>query len=161
MKHTLLPLAFLGLATAAMAEIKTTYEGVDDYTDFSYAGSRPAKTQPIFERELQQSRLARYVGDDRVLELNFTDIDLAGDIQPWRNSSFADIRYVESVYPPRMKFSYVLRDSDGNEIASGEEKLSDLGFDFRIRPNLHSDPFDYDLEMLSDWARKTLPKAED
>jgi hypothetical protein len=159
MKTTLLTLlALLGLGATATAEIKTAYVDLESFTDFSISGRSEADAQKVFDRELQRSRLPGIVGENRVLELTFTDIDMAGDIQPWRNRHNSDIRYVESIYPPRMSFRYVLRDAEGNELASGEESIRDLSFDLRVRTMSSGDPFLYELEMLTNWARRTLPE---
>lgn len=162
MKKTILTLLVLaGLGTTASAEVKTDFVDVESFTDFTVGHGNETQAQKMFERELQRAgRLQSVVGKNRVLELTFTDIDMAGDIQPWRNRDNADIRYVESVYPPRMSFSYVLKDSDGKEIASGEDSIRDLSFDFGIQPISNYDSFRYEIEMLTDWARRTLPRTE-
>ena len=38
----------------------------------------------------------------QTLTVTFTDIDLAGDFEPWRGGQAMDIRIVKDVYPPRM-----------------------------------------------------------
>ena len=161
MKKPLLSLiALLGLGTVVSAAIKTTYVDVDSFTDFSIAGGSAEDAQQVFDGVLMRSNLNGMVGENRVLELTITDIDMAGDVQPWRNRHNQDIRYVESIYPPRMKFSYVLRDANGTELASGEESIRDLSFDLRVRPISMNEPFRYELEMLTDWVRKTLPRED-
>ena len=120
--------------------------------------NRPARS--LIAELARESRLNALVGEDRVLELTFKDVDMAGEIEPWRHPSFSDIRYVKGIYPPRMVFSYVLRDATGEEIASGEEKIRDLTFDFAINSIGRSKTFFYELNMLEDWARTTLPRAD-
>lgn len=158
--HLITLLGGLGFATFATAAIQTNYVDLDAFTDFSVSGGTEEEARTIFESELARNgRLTSLVGDERVLELTFTDIDMAGEIEPWRHPSYSDIRFVKSIYPPRMTFSYVLRDSDGEEIASGEEKIRDLAFDFGITSIGHRQTFHYELTMLEDWARINLPRG--
>lgn len=160
MKTILIPLiALCALPVAASAEIKTNYVNLEDFTDFTIAESPETFAQKVFDKELKgSSKLQGYVGEDRLLELTFTDIDMAGDVQPWRNRDNADIRYVESIYPPRIKLTYVLRNAQGEEIASGEEALRNLGFDSDIgATSSMRDSFYYEIKLLEDWARKSLP----
>ena len=161
MRIALLPLiTLLGLAVSGSAAIKTTYVDLESFTDFSISGGNVKHARAIFEGELaRDTRLQNIVGEDRVLELTITDIDMAGDIQPWRNRNYSDIRYVQGAYPPRMSFSYVLRDANGNEIASGEEHIRNLSFDFDLHTTGRHRSFHYELNMLEDWARKTLPRV--
>ena len=81
-----------------------------------------------------------------------TDINLAGEYEPWRSIDFDDIRIVKSIYPPRITFTYELKDEEGNIIKSGEEKLVDMNFDWKIRINYSDDLF-YDKAMITDWFR--------
>jgi hypothetical protein len=158
---TIYPFFLLFFGFGLMAEpIKMNFESIEDFSDFSVSGMSETKTRSIFEGEAARNlRLKKYIGEDRTLELTFHDIDMAGDIQPWRNPNNADIRYIKSIYPPTLKFSYVLKDAAGATIAEGEESLRDLNFDFGITGRFRDESFKYELIMLEDWARKTLPKV--
>lgn len=150
-------LPLIGFGGAVSAE----FEGVEEYTDFSVSGLSEEKTLPIFQRELAEEleRIgSRYLAEGETLALTFTDIDMAGDIQPWRNKTNSDIRYVEAIYPPRLKFRYVLADTDGAIIKEGEASVSDLAFQMNISANVRANSmsFFYELELLSDWARNIL-----
>lgn len=160
MKRSLLILAtLLALSTPAAAAVKTEYVGLKEFKDFSILRGRPERAKAAFDRELSRHlRLKKHVGKDRTLELTFTDIDLAGAYEPWRNVRNPDIRYVRSIYPPRLSFSYVLKDAQGETIAFGKETISDVGFDFRARDFRTNERFYFELGMLADWARKKLPK---
>ena len=35
------------------------------------------------------------------LTITFTDIDLAGDFEPWRGPQWDEVRIVKAIYPPR------------------------------------------------------------
>jgi hypothetical protein len=139
------------------------FEGVEDYTDFSVSGMSEEKTLPIFKGEMEDTleRMARkYLAEGRTLSLVFTDIDMAGDIQPWRNRHNADIRYVEPIYPPRLKFRFTLKDAEGSVIAEGEESISDLSFQMSSTAAMRSafNQFHYESELLESWFRSTFRK---
>jgi hypothetical protein len=163
MKYLLTVLA-LSLSLAALANddaspsVTLAYGDVETFRDFEYAGRSEKKTAPTFTRELTQffSRVAPRYLSDHTLEITFTDIDLAGEIQPWRSLSNPDIRFVKSIYPPRAEFSYVLRGPDGEIAAQGDTKLVDLAFNFGVHARASSEPFYYEQEMLREWLREDI-----
>ena len=46
-----------------------------------------------------------YIPDGCKLTMTFTDIDLAGDFEPWRGPQADDIRIIRDIYPPNFKFA--------------------------------------------------------
>lgn len=151
----------LPVATISAGEIVTEFQDVEKYTDFSVSGLSEKKTLSIFESELE-SELKRfsskYLAEGQKLTITFTDIDMAGDIQPWRNRHNADIRYVESIYVPRLAFTYTLVDSDGSVITEGEESIADLAFQHNVVGPMKTQyaNFFYEIDLLGDWIRKTF-----
>ena len=104
-------------------------------------------------RKHLEKSAARYFGPDQALLIKFTDIDLAGDIEPHSNPNLLDTRTVKAVYPPRAKLAYVLSDAQGAVIKSGDADLKDLGFDAH-NGGMSSDPLRFDKRMLDKWLRK-------
>lgn len=156
---TLAMTMFLSLGFATASEIVAEFTDVDKYTDFSVNGLSEKKTLSIFKAELKTEleRLAKkYLEEGQVLTLNFTDIDMAGDIQPWRNRYNADIRYVENIYRPRLEFTYTLTDKDENILSEGEADIVDLAFMMNTLATFraHHMSFFYELDLLSNWVRK-------
>jgi len=166
-KWNLLFLVGIGLGMTGMelqaedkpAEVvELEYVKVAGFTDFEYSGMGEAKTGRIFAK-----RVHRYFANHESLipkgfrlKLTITDIDLAGEVEPWRNSNGDDIRYVRPNYYPRMSFSWTLYDGEGGEVASGEERLKDMDFDLRPGAFRTSELFYDELEMLGDWAKKVI-----
>ena len=149
---------YAGTATAEFAD-------VSEFTDFSVNGMTEEKTLKIFERELadELEKISnKYLAEGETLVITFTDIDMAGDIQPWRNRTNSDIRYIESIYPPRLKFTYVLSDAGGEVLEEGDVSESDLGFQLNAASSVKGRhmSFFYELELLSDWARNSLKKKD-
>ena len=146
-------------------QILAEFGDVEKFTDFSVSGLSETKTLSIFQSELEDelARFGRkYVPEGQTLHIHFTDIDMAGDIQPWRNRHNADIRYVERIYPPRLAFTYKLEDADGKVLAEGEESIADLSFDYNVvapMKNLSMNFF-YETNLLGDWIRLTMQKLQ-
>lgn len=150
--------ALVGAAPSLEAEVSFEFGDVENFRDFSVSGLSEERTLPIFEREFSRFlrvRGDRLLGEDRRLEIRFLDIDMAGDIQPWRSPRFHDIRFIEPIYPPYLKFEYRLLNADGQVLKEGEESIRDLGFDFRIRrAGYYHNSFYYEIELFEDWLRK-------
>jgi hypothetical protein len=95
------------------------------------------------------------------LTITFTDIDLAGEYEPWRGPQFDDVRIVKSIYPPAFKFTYAVTDPAGRVVRGGSEDIRDLNFQMRLTIDV-TDPLRYEKDILDEWARsklRGLPKA--
>ena len=131
---------------------------------FTEVRQRPAGAQrddfswiPALARHLRDSAAGR-IADGEQLDITVTDIDLAGDYEPWRNLN-QDVRIVRDIYPPRMRLYFTLRDSQGNVVSEGERRLSDLGF-LQGSGLLDTDPLRYEKRMIDSWTRREFqPKA--
>ncbi|MEM7012041.1 MAG: DUF3016 domain-containing protein [Verrucomicrobiota bacterium] len=158
-KLPILLAVLVALAASSRAEISTKYTGLDDFSDFTVSGRSGAKTKGMFERELARHDIQKLVGD-RNLQLTFTDIDMAGDTQFENLRSARNVRVVHGPFPPRLSFSWILKDANGQTLASGKEKIKDVGFDLSGRfVKKDYENFFYELRLLKDWAKKKLPKA--
>src|SRR5581483_12355400 len=79
---------------------------------------------------LEEAR--NYLPEGQFLSVTFTDVDLAGDFEPWRGPRWDDVRVVKDIYPPRLQLNFRLVDAEGNVIKEGKRDLKDLGFLMRI-----------------------------
>lgn len=153
----LLVIPFGSPLTAQSLEFK--FEDVDRFRDFSLQGMQPKRTQPVFEKEVIRAlepAVKKSLAEGQVLEITFTDIDMAGEIQPWRNRNNADIRYVESIYPPRLSFNYALRDAEGTLIDEGSAKVTDLAYTMDASFVRSNESFAYETRLLERWIRRNF-----
>ena len=90
------------------------------------------------------------------LEVDFIDIDRAGECEPARRGEW--IRMVRDVYPPRIQLDYRLTGADGQARAEQNVRLTDLGYLFSATPFPDSDPLRYEKRLIDDWLRR-LPEA--
>jgi len=118
-----------------------------------------AREHILAEIQLTIEKLAaRYLTEGQHLEIKVTDIDLAGDFEPWHNPGFDDIRYMRDVYPPRMELEFRLIGADGKVIVAGNRKLQQLGFMLAAGfPT--SDPLRFDKEMVRDWFAREFKRS--
>ncbi len=159
---TFLILSSILVTGAVSANVQVTFEEPENYRDIDYGDGntrRGIKVHiPILEKHIiKQSK--RYLKDGQNLTMIITDVDLAGDYEPWRSPNFDDIRIVKSIYPPRISFSFELKDADGNVLSSGEENLVDMNFQYRLRSRTYDELF-YDKEMITDWMRNMVRKLK-
>lgn len=89
------------------------------------------------------------------LTMTFTDIDLAGDFEPWLGDQWQDVRIVKPIYPPELKFEWVVTDPRGQVVRHGKEDILDVGFDWRITAN-SNDSLHFEKDILTEWMRNHL-----
>ena len=94
------------------------------------------------------------------LDVNITDVDRAGDFEPWHGPEFYDTRFVREIYPPRITLTFTRTDANGAVIAQGERKLMDAGFMMDSTVGRESDPLRFEKRMLERWLARELPPME-
>ena len=88
----------LGLSTAHAAQpsnVRIDFVHPERFSDFSIQGRQEITSAPIF-RDNISAYLSPYVArrfPGATLTLRFTDIDLAGRLEPWRIRKFNDVRF--------------------------------------------------------------------
>ena len=93
------------------------------------------------------------------LTITVTDVDLAGDFEPWRGAQWGDVRVVRDIYPPCIELSFQLKDAEGTIVKSGKRTLRDLTFQMRLSLNT-DDPLRYDKGLLDDWLSAEFRPAK-
>ena len=158
------PLA-LRAAEAAKASARTdvVFEQPEKFTDvkdsdFGTDKGRDAILERLREYLVERADKALPAGQKLVI--TFTDIDLAGEYEPWRGPQFSDVRIVKSIYPPRLNFSYKITDAAGKTVKEGKEDLRDLAFEMRLTSD-RQDTLRYEKDILRDWIGTVTraPKA--
>lgn len=89
------------------------------------------------------------------LEVNITDIRLAGGYEPWHGAQLMHVRFMKDIYPPRIDLNFKLIDSQGKVLREGSRKLRNLGY---LQSGLtavgSSDPLRYDKALIDRWLRR-------
>lgn len=92
------------------------------------------------------------------LEVRITDVQRAGNFEPWRGPQAADLRVVRDVYPPRIDLDFKLLRADGSVLREGRRQLRDATF--LMRPDRYpSDPLRHEKTLVDDWVRKEFASA--
>ncbi len=124
----------------------------DGYSDSDNDRGRE-RYLPSIQQHLE-SEARRRLPAGQQLTVTFSDIDLAGDFEPWRGLHFDDIRILKSLYVPRLAFTFKVTDAAGLLIKEGERKLVELGYEMSMTSGFRDDPLRYEKEMLNDWLRE-------
>lgn len=103
-------------------------------------------------------RAARVLAPGQRLDIEVTDVDRAGEYEPWRGPDFDDVRIIKDIYPPRIDLRFTLTGADGRVLASGERRLRDSAFLMRSTPD-DSDPLRFEKRLLDDWLRREFRPA--
>jgi hypothetical protein len=149
----------LSTAPAAFAsdgQVTVEFVQPDKFTDVRdrQFASAPDKNPNLHVlRKYMEERPTRYLKAGQTLKIEFTDIDLAGDHRAQLDPQLSDVRLVTSLYPPRIKLNFVLKDQMGAQIRAGQVDLRDLGFDTNSTGSL-SESLRYEKRMLDKWLRK-------
>lgn len=152
-----LPAFILAAASLNAATVNVTAEDAEKLTDIRLSHSSEDRSLPVVLDELRDglTRSAkRYLGEGATLDIHFTDIDLAGEFEPWRSGAQYDVRWVKEIYLPRLEFTYKITGADGKVVAEGEETLRDTAFMMRANTSLDRKITHYETQMLNDWLRK-------
>lgn len=151
-----LPLSALAAAEAKPAgdsRINVRFIAPEKFTDVrdSWTGGSESYRDGVLKdlRVFLQQRGESVLREDLQLKIEVTDVDLAGDFEPWQFSSNQDIRVVKDLYPVRIKLVFQLTDSTGTVLAEGERALSDFGR--AADPFPSSDSLRHEKAVLRNW----------
>lgn len=94
------------------------------------------------------------------LEIDFTDIDLAGEVDPVYLRDYREIRILKDVYFPQLIFDYRVFDAAGRQVA-GQQDVTVKDMSYLDGPKLGSSgmAFFYERRMLREWFGKTVLPA--
>ncbi len=158
----LIACAFTSAAALSATNVVIDWHQPDQYTDLG-THFHDHTNLNTFKKELEPYvvRIANdHLPDGTTLELTITDVDLAGEFEPWRPET--DVRIVRTVYPPRMSLQYSVFDVRGELVDSGEADIVDPTFDFNIGQRfLSQDRFFYERDLIASWIRNDLSVAID
>lgn len=147
--------ATTAFAAAAADRVSIEWQDPARYTDAKLHGLTNERGTEIIAKELGKfiaDQAERCIPAGSTLAITISDVDLAGELEPWRSTTNPDVRYIRGVTPPRFAFSYTLSAADGTILASGEERITDLNFQSAIGIN-RDDPLFYEKNLWRDWTR--------
>lgn len=107
--------------------------------------------------EYLRTAAAKRLQPGQHLDVTITDIKRAGAYEPWQGINAQSIRFMRDIYPPRLTLDFILTGADGQILAQGTRKLSDMGYLSKGIVASDSDPLRYEKRLIDDWLRKELP----
>lgn len=146
-------------AMPASGIVQVVYVHPEQFTDV-----RDRYAAPDARREALLAQLARHLEQrgaahtpaDSTLIVAITNIDMAGEFEPWRPPPLGHIRIVKDVYLPRVALTFRLTDAGGHTVKEGRRELR--GYTFPAAGIWASDPLRYEKALLEDWLERELPR---
>ena len=105
-----------------------------------------------------QARARKALQSGQTLDVTITDIQRAGQCEPWRGPRMSQIRIMKRIYPPMIKLHFLLRNADGKVVAEGDRELTDLAYLDRGVMLDNNDPLRYEKRLIADWLRAGVDK---
>ena len=140
-------------ASGPASRIAVVFVQPQHFTDVRYSKAEPNSVALLGELHTFMCKMGeRYVPTGMQLEIKVTDIDLAGDFEPWRGPQFGDVRITREIYPPHIPLEFRLTDSSGNVVSAGKREISDSAYQARLVRS-PDDYLLYEKEILRDWFR--------
>jgi hypothetical protein len=156
-------LALLGAPTmvtaAAPTNVTVTYDHPEKFTETQKVRSLAPQLDDDSYLKTLKSYIEEHAGKmlppGEHLDIVVTDIDRAGNFEPWRPYPLRDVRIVKDIYPPRIDLHFQLLDADGKVLSEGTRKLRDPGFlyDGLALPG-NTDSLRYEKGLIDRWLRK-------
>lgn len=151
--------AFAAGETAA-SPVTVTFQDPERFTDV-----RDGEFETERGRDYTLDQLRKYIERraGAVLPAGYTlkivvsDVDLAGDYEPW-HFPLRDVRIVRDLYPPRIQFSYTVTDASGRVVSEASRTLTDLAFLQTIMPD-RNDTLRFEKALIDSWTRVELKRA--
>lgn len=148
-------------APKATSRVEVVFVQPENFTDAKAEAYNSDRGRAEILAELKsyiERRAPSFMTEGQTLTVRITDIDLAGDFEPWQGPHFDDIRILKDIYSPSMKLEFTLTGTDGKVLAEGKRELRDLGYLMHtVLPS--SDGLRYDKELLNDWMRREFRRA--
>jgi hypothetical protein len=161
--HVLLAaLALLGApamaADATPTNVTVTYDHPEKFTETQKIRSlAPQALNDDYLKVLKsyiENRAAKMLPPGERLDIVITDIDRAGNFEPWRSYPMRNVRIIKDIYPPRIDLRFQLSDADGKVVREGTRKLRDPGFMYDGIATSGNDNLRYEKGLIDRWLRK-------
>ena len=120
-----------------MARVAVVFEQPQHFTDMRYTQAEQTSVALLNALHKFMCEMGeRYVPIGMQAEIKVTDIDLAGDFEPWRGPQFDHVRITRDIYPPRISLEFRLTDDSGGVVrtANANSATSAIRVGSCVRP---------------------------
>lgn len=141
--------------TAAQAQTaEVSFQSPETFSEFAGPGAELDEARRTWMPQLQrhlEREAARTLPAGQKLVVTITDVRLAGRVDPFFAPGNPPVRVLRGADAPRIDLRYTLVDAGGAVLATGEDKLRNLGYLGTLPPQLRNEPLAYERALLSDW----------
>ncbi len=151
----------LGLALAAVSAqaagtVQVSFVQPNQFADAGDARRDVEGNLRVLARHLEA--LAGRLGDGQKLSIEVLDVDLAGEVRPWRHLQ-QDQRVLRGAADwPRIRLRYTL-ESAGQASRSAEQVVSDMAYLQSLNRYAVNEPLRYERRMLDEWFAGEFGRA--
>ena len=143
-----------------VSRISVVFVGPEKFTDVKRSDFKPNSDALLdaiakFMEEMGDETIPR----DMNLDIKVTDIDLAGNFEPWHGPQSNQVRITNGLYPPRIALEFRVIGPSGQVIQSGKRELTDLDYQRRTFYPM-DDYLRYEKDLLRHWFREEFGKLK-
>jgi hypothetical protein len=158
MKYHWIALSLLTVAAAAArADVKVTFVNPEKFSDIKdNNGFRQPDVLKDLEAHLVSEAAKVLPGQD--VRFDVTDVDLAGEVEPFGRSG-QWLRIMRTITSPAIVLKYEVLEA-GKVVRQGEAKLRDMDYQNSFNTFSSGDPLRYEKRMIDRWMeREFTPKV--
>ena len=145
-------------AATAPTNVTVSYDHPEQFTETRKVRAlAPQLTSDDYLKVLKaymENRAGKMLPPGDHLDIVVTDIDRAGNFEPWRPYPLREVRIIKDIYPPRIDLRFRLTDASGNVLREGTRKLRDPGFIADGISRSMNDNLRYEKGLIDRWLRK-------
>lgn len=143
------------LPATAAGRVEVSFVEPDSYTDIGLAGYERERTLKTLEAYLRS--LGRALPDGQTLQIEVTDVDLAGNLEPFGLHPYRDTRILRGRADwPRLNLNYTLK-VDGQAPNTGSVRLTDISYLYALRGSSRAaEEMTYEKTMIKRWFEATF-----
>jgi hypothetical protein len=143
-----------------VSRIAVVFVKPEKFTDARRADFKPNSDAILdaiakFMQEMGEETLPR----DMNLDIRVTDVDLAGNFEPWHRPQSDQVRITNGLYPPRIALEFRVIGPSGQVIQSGKRDLTDLNYQLRTFYPM-DDYLRYEKDLLRHWFHEEFGKLK-
>jgi hypothetical protein len=146
-------------AVAQAGEAVMTWQNPEKFTDIEPGNGTQRSFSKGLERTLNKElgKMAADLPAGYTFEIDFTDIDLAGEVDPVQLPGTHQLRLLKEVYFPALRFDYRVLDAGGVAVAEQKDvRIKDMSYLSGASQSGASADFYYETRLLKRWFSKEL-----
>ena len=145
--------------TPAESPVSVTYVNPEQFTENRLYGRQDRFNRIDYLAELKAYLIKQgqdILAPGQSLQVDITDIQLAGAYEPWLGPQWSYVRIMRDIYSPRIELTFRLVDQDGNVLREGKRVLRDLDYlnSGVSVPSATGTSLYYDKALLRRWLRR-------